>query len=780
MAEMIVGTRRLGMILLSGVLLAVGAVFYGTYEAEAVQLHKVPESDKITKISSHTSDNNQTVATSDDNLVTAEGMFFEKTAIIKFTNNSDIVIESFTLWLDGDNSFESFKTERWWTGKKTPQGTIILTGSEPLKYNESVKLGIKTDSVDSKINWIAIDKDGNEIKVGKTSANSPQVPNPVPELDPDPTPVPVQPDDGINPDSTFRIIPEKPNVGDTIRVIGEGFGALQQFNFYIGVKELGTFQTDENGRFITTMKIPGEEQADRVNFRVTDKDGGEMQVSLRLGANENKVPKTNDVKLDVRGMPTVLHRGDALGIAGTAIPGGTIVISVKDPEGNEILTRTAVADVNGNWSLSSVEIVPLDAEFGTYSAEISDGRNNILKMLEIQSSKIIIITPSSLNVDPGETVKFAGTALPNIPVEFILEDPLGQMVASEIRRADNSGSVMFEYETSNSSTKGTYTLIITQGENKEFVFVGLGHLPEIPVKLEFDRLNYRSNELATISLVGEASDIVSLLIIDPSGRAVPLVKSNNTGGGGGIILDRGNSNSDVGTIFLKMGPDGRGTHYLDLDRYSSGAYTAVISKGNTKSSEIFTVGLDTGRDIKQISTTKQEYKPDEVILILGNASPNTLVSLILIDPDDSKVRSKNTLSHEDGRISESSFKVPSDAVQGVWTIKAESGSNYAETTFNVIPTEEVMRISVDDEGTKVSGVGKTIQILVTGATKHQTVTIEIIAPDGNVITKTEFPATEEGVVNQPWIIPKDAEPGTYTIEVTQAKNTAQTSYTIMQ
>ena len=36
------------------------------------------------------------------------------------------------------------------------------------------------------------------------------------------------------------------------------------------------------------------------------------------------------------------------------------------------------------------------------------------------------------------------------------------------------------------------------------------------------------------------------------------------------------------------------TYSLNLDGYSSGVYTAVISKGSTQSTEIFAVGLQTG------------------------------------------------------------------------------------------------------------------------------------------------------------------------------------------
>ena len=54
-------------------------------------------------------------------------------------------VKTFRIWLSQNANFESFKTEKGWIGEKTPQGVIIFTSSEPIKENESVKFGIKTD-----------------------------------------------------------------------------------------------------------------------------------------------------------------------------------------------------------------------------------------------------------------------------------------------------------------------------------------------------------------------------------------------------------------------------------------------------------------------------------------------------------------------------------------------------------------------------------------------------------------------------------------------------------
>ena len=114
-----------------------------------------------------------------------------------------------------------------------------------------------------------------------------------------------------------------------------------------------------------------------------------------------------------------------------------------------------------------------------------------------------------MKTDPGEIIKFNGTALPNVPIEVILEDPLGKEVFSNIIQVDESGDVEFEYTTEQTSTKGTYTLIATQENTKNSFLQDWDKLPIAPVNLEFDKLNYKAGEIATISLTGKPSDIVS-------------------------------------------------------------------------------------------------------------------------------------------------------------------------------------------------------------------------------------------------------------------------------
>jgi len=184
--------------------------------------------------------------------------------------------------------------------------------------------------------------------------------------------------------------------------------------------------------------------------------------------------------------------------------------------------------------------------------------------------------------------------------------------------------------------------------------------------------------------------------------------------------------------------------------------------------------LQTGSGKIEINTTKIDYLPGDSILILGDTAANTLLTVTLIDPDGNEIKVKETFSDKNGKISESSFRIPSAAKDGMWVINAKSGSNFDTVEIEVLATLiEGMQISID-EGVVIPGFGKTITIKIIGAA--QTVEIKIIAEDGEIIDTLSFPASSQGKINQPWIIPKETEPGIYTVNATDAFDSATTTF----
>ena len=677
----------------------------------------------------------------------------DKTTIITLTNDGSKDVKTFRIWLSQDTNFQSFKTERGWIGEKTPQGVIIFTSSESIKENESVKFGIKTDKANPIINWKGLDQTSSTIDTGVIATTTMNAVIQNPKLMDEEN---IKNNNGeIFSESTFRIIPDKPNAGSTIRVTGENFGASQYFDFYIDNNKIGNFETDNNGYFMTTMIIPNEEIKDRVDFKVKNYQGEEKIVSLRLGDNENRITELEDNKISINGIKKIIYRGDILEISGTATPGTAVIAEIKNPEQVTINSRTAKVDGTGNWKLETSINIPYDALFGKYSITVSDGRNQSLKYWEIETDKIILINPTEIMFDPGQLMKFNGTALPNQLIEFMLEDNLGNEVSSDIVNVGETGFVEYEYQTTeNDDEEGTWTLIATQKESKEFIYVGYGEIPTIPVNLEFNKMNYKTSEEAIISLLGKPSTILKMMIISPSGS----------------IIDE--------NILINLQEDGRATYQLDLSGYTSGIYTAVVQKGNSQSSETFSIGLQLGSGPIDAKTTQIEYNQGERILLLGSTNPNVLLKVTLVNPQGIEIKEISVPSNNDGSFTVDQLKIPSNAVTGEWRIKVASGSNLDIIQFNVVSiNSEKIGITVTED-IEIPGFGKNIKISIAANQKTSiimTVTDENKNQIGNSSTCTP---TADFKCEILWTIPKDTIPGTYTIRVNDSINIEEFNFKI--
>jgi hypothetical protein len=671
----------------------------------------------------------------------------EDTVIIIATNNSDNEIKTFRVWLGEEFNFKSFKTEKGWIGEKNQQGVIIFTSSESVKTNELVKFGLKTDKINPTINWKALDQENKIVDTGVVKLSDVNQNSNI-ELNQNYS------NKGISifSESVFRIIPDKPNSGSTIRITGDQFAESQKFDFYIDTEKIGNFITDSKGNFVTTMQIPDIEKKGKIDFKIIGHDQIERKISLKLGEKENKILENKNIRLEIKGFLDVIHQGDILKIEGTGTPGKSIILKIINPEESIINSRIAKIESNGTWILSEPVNIPLNAIFGEYTVTVSDGRSQILKKWMVETNKVIIINPEKIKFDAGELMEFKGTGIPNIPVELILEDSLGNEVSSDIIEVLDSGIIQFEYQTTeNEDIEGTWTLIATQKNNKEFIYVGYDVLPTIPINIKFDKSNYKSTENAVISLAGKSSEKISLIIITPTG---------------GVL---GND------VMIQLNVNGKGEHNLDLSGYISGIYTAVVKKGGSQSSEDFSVGLVSGSGEIKATVTQTEYNQGERILLLGStANSNSLMVVNLVDPNGKEIKSFEIASNGEGIFSEERLKIPSEGKVGLWEITVSSGSNIDRVEFNVFSaTSEGMTVKVDD---KVS-VGDLFKIQIS-ASKKTSITIEISDIEGNEIQKLTCTTTKEFKCETFWNIPKDTIPGTYTIKAYDTISSTQSTFEI--
>jgi len=676
----------------------------------------------------------------------------DKTTIITVTNDSKQDVETFRIWLTEEFDFEAFKTEQGWIGEKNPQGVIIFTSTDSIKVGESVKFGIKTDKPNPIINWKGLDQENNTISVGAMIPTEISTTKQNPEINVNENII--NTDGGIFSESIFRIIPDKPNVGSTIRITGEAFGTSQIFDFYIDTKKIGSFETDQDGFFITTMKIPNDEIKERVDFKIKNKQGDEKVISLRLGTADNRIVESEKMKLSISGIDNIVKTGDKLDISGTGIPGTTIITKIITPEDNVLYTRTAKVDGAGLWKLSEPIDIPFDSVFGKYSITVSDGDNELLKNWTVETNKLIVINPTEEIVEEGELMKFIGTAMPNEKLELVLESNLGKELKSEIINVGNSGFIEFEYQTKeNDDPEGTWTLIATQGATKEFTYVGYGVIPTIPVNLKFDKVNYNSSDTAVISLLGTPLVNVKMIIINPAG-------------------------TPGDNIFVQLQGDGRATYELDLTGYGSGIYTAVTKIENSQSSEQFSVGLQIGSGPINATITQTEYQLGEPILLIGETNPNSLLTAKLTDPSGEEIKRIEIPTDNEGSFSESGFRIPENGISGSWKITISSGSNLEIVDFEVfIIKDDGMIVEISD-GAEIPGYGKTMKIEI--QTTHKSgIVLQIVNQNGVIIEDSlNCNTTAEFNCETYWTIPKDMLPGTYTLIADDNRNKTETQFIV--
>jgi hypothetical protein len=352
--------------------------------------------------------------------------------------------------------------------------------------------------------------------------------------------------------------------------------------------------------------------------------------------------------------------------------------------------------------------------------------------------------------DPGKMIIFNGTALPNQQIELTLEDNFGNEVTTEILNVAESGYIEFTYQTTeNDDSEGTWTLIATQNNAKEFSYVGYGEKPTIPVNLEFNKANYKSTEKAIISLLGKPSESLKMIIINPTGSI----------------------NGDE--ISIPLQEDGRATYELELTGFGSGIYTAIVQKGNSQSSEKFSVGLVTGSGPITAQVTNSEYSIGDRILLIGSTSPNSLLKAQLIDPNGVITKKIDIPSKNDGTFKIDQFKIPNDAISGTWKIYVVSGTNGSTVEFEVISGDQDSIVINIGQTISSPGFGDIMNIGISVSQKSSVNLTIINSNDEQVGDTLSCVPTADFKCEILWIIPEDIMAGTYTIRVSDSYTIAE-------
>ncbi|MDE1831303.1 MAG: hypothetical protein KGI02_02910 [Thaumarchaeota archaeon] len=674
-------------------------------------------------------------------------------------NNTGNIV-SFTLQITGEGSFKSFNIQNDWTGTKTSPTTLAFSAITPLAPGMTTSFGIKTDQQAPTMTWKTSDGESGQIGVQQTSSNQGvgtiQQPgknvssNQNTGKTSDTTQTIQQPPKGILGTSTFRIIPATPSPNSHIRVVGFSFSALTSLDLYIDNDKIGSFSSDGNGNFVTTVLVPASEQPGSVNFILKDQQNDQKTFSTNI-----KAPSSRNSSL-VTNIPLTLnvdpiyHRGETKTINGTDNPQSTITITLLDPKGNPITTSVVQSDKDGNYAMKNV--VPTDRIFGKYSVTASDGKNQVTKQYNVVTTHNISVVSSATRYEPGQIVIINGTSISNQIVHFVVTDPTNQVIYSKDANVTSAGTVSMSYQLDDSAIKGTYEVTVTQGTDLVTIFFGVGQDVSQPITATLDKISYQNTDNPVVSITGPPSSTLNLIIVDPS-------------------------DTQKFADIVNLGSSGQATYSFNLTSYTPGIYSAVVSHAEEKVQVPFAVGLSTNTGKISLSIVKNSYLPGDNIIIIGTtANANSLLQISLTDPNGQIVKTEQTFSDKTGHFSSFDFNLPSTAIPGTWKLDGTSGVNHSSIPLIVKSSKQAITVSLDRaSGAYTRGDIVTISGTDAGVTAEVAITIN---GNSTVIDKLPTSSTNRGDYSTAWQVPRNVNPGTYTVEASSITGKATISMTI--
>ena len=576
----------------------------------------------------------------------------DNTILVEFSNspNNTSEIKTIKVWLGGDKTFKSFKTESGWGGGTYSDGKLLVfTAVDNLKAGESVKFGLITNQKVTGINWKALDKNDNAIDTNKT---------PIQEISQDLPNIPTSESSQVSEMSGDKIkfIPEKIRIASSERVVGNGFNPNEVLQLFLNDTLLESIKTDQNGNFITTLNIPSTTKIGINDFQIKRQDGVYESTKLKINDALNRFYETEH-RFGVTTIPETVKLEDTLNISGTAKAQSGVILSFKD--GNVLDAKhVVVADAAGKWIYD--ETIDSDMLVGVYSVIIENDQKSILKNITVTSDFVFQMTSSSNQYDIGDTVTITGTAEANQKLSLSIKDPKSNTVLFGTIQADGSGKFEYKFPVTSTFTSGTYAAIAkTLNNNSEAVIFGIGSAPTDKIIILLDQLNFQTTTDLTLRVVGPLSSTLNVQIIDSSDKIkVTETFTTNSAGNGQITLD--------------------------LNGYKSGVYRAVISHASIEDIAKFSVGLQTGTGVITLSPTKSTYQSGEEIVVIGQtANTNAILFLSLINPNGDRVSEIELFSDKNGQFTTNLLRIPLDASPGVWTIEANSRLDTASTTIDV-------------------------------------------------------------------------------------------------
>ena len=675
-----------------------------------------------------------------EEVISVNAVSYENAIIIEFENESASKIKTIRMWISGEKSFKSFKTELGWSGGKYSDGKLLIfTVTDTLNPGESVKFGLTTNQKVFAINWKALDQNEQSIDTRKTH---------IQEIDPTTSSFAEEESKAIEEVKetggalygSKKFIPEKFRVGSDVRLAGYGFGSEKNLKLYLDDIILKSVETDKQGNFLTTISIPETYKVGASEFIIKSESGNFQSTNINIEESENRFLKT--AKFEVNDIPAEVRLDELLTISGNAYPQSAIILAFENNDRVLEKVRVITASASGEWIFE--ERIDQNDNIGEKYVIFKNNKDKTTKNLTIKSGDLIEISSSAIRYNLGETVSITGTSEPNKSTTIWIKDQDKKIVLFDITTSDASGNLNYEFVTDDTFSTGTYTAVVKQEDGLDAVLFGIGQYPSTNIIVLMEKTNFILDSKAVLSIIGPVSSKISITVLDTNDN-VKLTDSVTTDSSGKI------------------------KYIIDLDGLSAGVYRAAVSTTNIQDSVKFSIGLEPGSGAISLTTTKDNFSPGESILLIGNTGNNARLTITLFDPSGNISSQTEIFSDSTGAFSTDDIGIPANGILGNWKITAHSRLDSKSVDINVsVPTSKGITIQIEET---VFSIGDTIMIKGIAISDVSRLEVEIINQSDQVVVELGTPITSDGTFSLPWTIPSGFDTGTYTITVTDNKNT---------
>jgi len=672
-----------------------------------------------------------------EEVISVNAVSYENTIIIEFENESASKIKTIRMWISGEKSFKSFKTELGWSGGKYSDGKLLIfTVTDTLNPGESVKFGLTTNEKVVAINWKALDQNEQSIDTRKTH---------IQEIDPTTSSFAEEESKAIEEVKetggalygSKKFIPEKFRVGSDVRLAGYGFGSEKNLKLYLDDTMVKSVETDKQGNFLTTISIPETYKVGASEFIIKSESGNFQSTNINIEESENRFLKT--AKFEVNNIPAEVGRDELLTISGNAYPQSAIILAFENNDRVLEKVRVITASASGEWIFE--ERIDQNDNIGEKYVIFKNNKDKTTKNLTIKSSDLIEISSSAIRYNLGETVSITGTSEPNKSTTIWIKDQDKKIVLFDITTSDASGNLSYEFVTDDTFSTGTYTAVVKQEDGLD---AGIGQYPSTNIIALMEKTNFILDSKAVLSIIGPISSKISITVLDANDN-VKLTDSVTTDSAGKI------------------------KYSIDLDGLSAGVYRAAVSTTNIQDSVKFSIGLEPGSGAISLTTTKDNFSPGESILLIGNTGNNARLTITLFDPSGNISSQTEIFSDSTGAFSTDDVGIPANGILGNWKITAHSRLDSKSVDINVsVPTSKGITVQIEET---VFSIGDTIIIKGIAISDVSRLEVEIINESDQVVVELGTPITSDGTFSLPWTIPSGFDTGTYTITVADNKNT---------